>query len=127
MDSVMNIINQLLDAVKNSQNPEMYYFAAAMVLIIVFYIVGKVLKIITFFLISGVLIFGYNAMQGKDASQILETIQSTISQISGGSAGSAVKNTVNSVEKTTGTSGVSGTMSDILSKINGSNKNSNGE
>lgn len=59
-------------------------------------------------------------MQGKDPSQILETIQATIDQVSGGSASSAVKNTV---QKTTGNGGLGGMMSDAISKLNGASSN----
>lgn len=83
MDNIADIVNQLLETVKSSNNPELYYLAAAMVLLLAFYIVNKIIKLFIFMLIGVVLFFGYNAMQGKTMDQVVAELMDTFNQISG--------------------------------------------
>lgn len=96
----MEFIDQILTTVKNSPNPEMYYLGLAIGLIFVFYVVNKILKIVTFFLIAGVLFFGFTAMQGKDISTVLASVTTFVNKtIADGSFKQSFSDLVTSLSK----------------------------
>lgn len=125
----MDFINQLINIVKSSPNPEIYYLGAAIALIVAFYLVNKILKIITFCLIIGVLAFGLSIMQGKDSGEIIASIKATFDNISGSSSstnnGSYITGTKSqpsssSDDSQSGSSGgIQELISNIMSKFSG--------
>lgn len=110
----MDIVNQLLDTIKASDNPEMYYVAVAMVLILTFYIVGKILRIITFFMMIGMAVVGFNYMQGKDVNQVLAALSVSANKIVSsvtGTASTAISGAVS------GNSSDGNTMNKVISDV----------
>ena len=70
---IMDIINQLLDTVKESQNPEMYYLAIAMVFALLFYIISKFIKMMIIFAVLVSVIIAFSLYKsGGDVGAMLE-------------------------------------------------------
>lgn len=126
----MDFLNEIINTIKTSPNPEIYYLAGAAVLILVFYLVNKVLKIITFCLIVGILAFGLAMMQGKDSGEIITSLKASFDKVFSGTSSSIspaenssyITGTKKRPESTddsqsTSSSSIQKYMSDMLSKF----------
>lgn len=77
----MNFLNDVVYNIQHSTNPEIYYIVAAIALVAAFYIVNKILKTIMMFVIIGVVVFGFSAMQGKDLNTVITSVTTYVGNI----------------------------------------------
>jgi len=116
----MDFINQLLETVKSAPNPELYYLIAAVVLIVVFYLIHKLLKLMIFCLIVTVLGLGFSLIQnGGDVNALITSLTSTFESAISGTKSSGSTTSSNS-SKSSGT--MQNLISDMLSKFKSDSK-----
>ena len=59
-----------ISTLQNSPNPEIYYIIAAITVILMFYMIEKIFKIVTFLFVAGAIVFGILRMQNTDLKKI---------------------------------------------------------